>query len=524
MPFFENPILTLMLVVCLPAMAGGYFFFLKGNRRLGLALLLYTAFALRIQMITLDPFLHEWDERYHALVAKHMMEFPFKPMLFLKHILPYNMEDWAYTHIWVHKQPLFLWQMAMSMKIFGVNTIALRLPSAIMGTIMVYLIYEIGRMWVNNRNAAYLAAMIATFSYYPLEMISGWISLDHNDLAFTFYMTCSFWALLKYIQSPDPNKIKWALLIGTFVGLAVLNKWLTAFLTFGGWGLYLVLSPKRYSLTSYIHLALGIVSSLLIFGPWQLYILNRFPKETAISYAMNRKHMTDNLGHPGDAMTHLKFLNTAYGYAVIAMFICGVVYLLWKKKASRPFTMAALGMIGVIFAFFSFLVATKMPALVYPVSALIIVIAGAGLYALIHYTTALTPNLSIRNVSKPIVLLVLILGISLSTLQPQVIAKDRSDQNIYRNSKIHNNSVYKQLGKDVLGDRVVINCRPYENIELMFYQDCLAYHWYPQAAQLDSLKQLGYHFAAFDYPGDPQALPEWIKADTSILILPYTMK
>ncbi|MBK9103828.1 MAG: hypothetical protein IPL92_04510 [Saprospiraceae bacterium] len=70
----------------------------------------------------------------------------------------------------------------------------------------------------------------------------------------------------------------------------------------------------------------------------------------------------------------------------------------------------------------------------------------------------------------------------------------------------------------------MLNCRPYENIELMFYKDCIAYHWYPPAATIDSLKTAGYHFAAFDYPGDQQQLPEWIKADTSIMILPYVMK
>ena len=523
MPFYESNVLTILLLLSIPAFIGLYFFLVRKERTFGLIMLLYSAFALRILMISLDPFLHEWDERFHALVAKHMMDHPFRPMLFIKHILPYNMEDWGYNHIWVHKQPLFLWQMALSMKIFGVNTFALRLPSAIMGTAMVYLIYDITRMWIKNRDAAFVAALIATFSFYPLEMISGWVSLDHNDLAFTFYMTCGFWAMLKYMQSPT-NKIKWALLIGLFAGLAVLNKWLTAFLIFGGWGLYVILSPLRGQLKSYLHIGFGMVACFLVFGPWQLYILNTFPQETAISYATNRKHMTEDLGHPGDALTHLKFLTTSYGYLVMAMFVCGLLYLLWKKKSSRTFTLSALGMIIVIFSFFSFLVATKMPALVYPVSALIIVIAGTGLYALVHYTFGLIPNYSTRVKWRPIALIAMSLIVAYSTFKPKTIAAERRYDNVYRNNKINNNTVFKQLNKDILEDRVVLNCRPYENIELMFYQDALAYHWYPEAFKIDSLKNIGYRFAAFDYPGDPQQLPEWIKADTSIMILPFAMK
>ena len=522
MPLFDSGPLLMLFVASLAAIGGGYFYFLKKERSIGLGLLLYSAFVLRMLMVTLDPFLHEWDERFHALVAKHMTDHPFKPMMFTKHILPYNMEDWGYNHIWVHKQPLFLWQMALSMKIFGVNVFAMRLPSAIMGTVMVYLIYDMARMWIKNRDAAFIAALIATFSYYPLEMISGWVSLDHNDLAFTFYMTCSFWALLRYIHSP--KKIKWAILIGVFAGMAVLVKWLTAFLVFGGWGLYVLLSSYRSHLKSYLHIALGVASCLLVFGPWQLYILYRFPRETAISYATNRKHMTEDLGHPGDAWSHLRFLETSYGYVMMVMFVIGLIYLLWKKKITRSYTLAAAAMIVVIFTFFSLFVATKMPALVYPVSSLIIVMAGVGVYTLVQYSTGWMKSPGRRLQWKPILLLVVGLVVSYSTFKPQQIAYDRREDNAYRNSKIQNNTVYKHLGKHVVGDRVVLNCRPYENIELMFYQDVLAYHWYPQAGQIDSLKQAGYRFAAFDYPGDPQALPEWIRADTSILILPYTMR
>jgi hypothetical protein len=208
----------------------------------------------------------------------------------------------------------------------------------------------------------------------------------------------------------------------------------------------------------------------------------------------------------------------------MVMFALGLIYLLVKRNKMKPFTLAALGMIVVIFSFFSLFVATKMPALVYPVSSLIIVISGAGAIALVQYGIAWIKSPDYRLQCKPILLLLVGLMVSYSTFKPQQIAFDRREDNAYRNNKIQNNTAYRHLGKDVVGERVILNCRPYENIELMFYQDVLAYHWYPQAEQIDSLKKVGYRFAAFDYPGDPQALPEWIGADTSILILPYALK
>ena len=60
------------------------------KERPALVLLLLGAAALRVAMISLDPFLHDWDERFHACVAKNMMQHPFQPML---HATPLSIPD-----------------------------------------------------------------------------------------------------------------------------------------------------------------------------------------------------------------------------------------------------------------------------------------------------------------------------------------------------------------------------------------------------------------------------------------------
>jgi len=42
----------------------------------------------------LDPFLNLWDERFHALVAKNMINNPLKPMLYADPILAQDYSPW----------------------------------------------------------------------------------------------------------------------------------------------------------------------------------------------------------------------------------------------------------------------------------------------------------------------------------------------------------------------------------------------------------------------------------------------
>src|SRR6185312_9273700 len=138
-------------------------------------------------VIYLDPFLHVWDEKFHALVARNMMGNPFKPMLVKNPLVPFDYRIWVYNHIWLHKQPLFLWQMALSMKLFGVSEFTLRYPSVLMGTLAVWLVYRICLLLTKDTKTAFTAALFTCFSCLLLEFTSGFQGMDANDIAFIFY-------------------------------------------------------------------------------------------------------------------------------------------------------------------------------------------------------------------------------------------------------------------------------------------------------------------------------------------------
>lgn len=519
MIFYEKETWMGLILASMPAVLSIYMFFIAEKKRAAQFLLLLSAFLLRMVMISLDPYLHDWDEKFHALVAKNMIHFPFRPMLFLDPVFPYNYKDWSYNHIWLHKQPVFLWQMAMSMKLFGINLTALRLPSALMGTAIVWLVYDLGRKWLREENIAFIAGIIACFSFFSLELIAGQMSTDHNDVAFLFYVTLSLWAFAGYIQ--DGMKRKWPVWIGIFVGLAILNKWLTGWLVFGGWFLYILLSPShRKNLKAYKDLLISVVISFFVFLPWQIYIIIYFPKDSEIIYADNVRHIVEDLGHPGSVFYHLAFLPTAYNYFFLFFLAIGFCTIYFSKQTNKLLTISYLAMTVVLFSFFSIFVKTKMASFPYPVSGILILISAYGLYSTHSF---LSFRFRVNPITKKVMMSILVLLISLFSLKPWMIAQSRSIHDDKRNHKIFNTKVFKNLDENLCRNYIIINCRTYENIDLMFYKGGTAYHFYPDEKSIDSIENEGFHISAFDY-NDQQKLPEYIKEDDRIFLIPAKLK
>lgn len=476
-----------------------------GRRKEAFWLLLFAAFVIRLIMIGLDPYLHSWDERFHAVVAKNMMQHPLRPMIRMEALLPYDITDWCCNYIWVHKQPLFLWQMALSMKILGVNIIALRLPNVIMETFAVYCIYRTATIWTRNSVVAYLSALLFAASYYSLELCSGRMSLDHNDVMMGGYVTASIWAFCEYIEK---KTWKWAILVGVFSGCAILVKWLTGLLIFGGWGIYLLASDRyRSNLQTYKHLAAGLIACLLVFLPWQIYIRLAFPTESIASYAYNYKHITEDLGHPGTVWTHIEFLSTAYsGILFVALMLFGMI-LSWRRSFNKLLSFSMLSMFIVVYGFFSIIVATKMPGLTYPVAGIGFIWIAVGL----QFISVQAEKLIMKIPTAVFVSFatLTLFSLALYSFQPQEIAQARKSDSIERNAKIHNTSIYQKLNQVVEPEVVVLNCKSFEDTEVRFWQSNNAYHWYPQAHQIDSLLNLGYKLAAFKNHND-QMLPEYM--------------
>lgn len=484
-------------------------------------LILFTAaFAIRLFIGLSDPFLHSWDERFHALVSKNMIEAPFKPVLREEPVLPYDATSWTAGHIWVHKQPLFLWQMAISMKIFGINTFGLRLPSIVMGALEVILLYRIALL-LGLGYGAMLSACLLLFSSYNIEQCSGVIGMDHNDVAFGFYILLSFWCYFEYVRS---KRNIWIFLIGCFAGFAVLNKWLPGLLIYGAWLTYMIADKEMAFKKEFRKLIISFSISCIIFIPWQIYILNKFPLQAKFTYSFNRRHITEPLeGHTGNWDYFFRLIPDQYSY-IVAFLILIFLLQVFKRKKTEPAIYSILFAIAIVYIFFSFIVKTKSSNYVFIVAPFVFIIAGKGFDLIYNFTIKLFHGRVLSSL-----LLLLAASAIVSVFRPVTLYNFHVNDKPYlfntenRASKRHNTIIYQKLDSLIQEESIILNCRSFEDVEAMFWSKHNVYQWYPDSMQYLELKKKGLNIVAFpDMPG--QELPSYIKHDPGISILPYTLK
>lgn len=270
----------------------GYFyswkFHVRNNFKDAVLLLILCGLALRIYTST-DFFLHTWDERYHALVAKNFIRHPLVPTLYDNPVLPYDYKSWVSNHIWLHKQPLPLWTMATSMWLFGVNEIALRLPSIILSVLGIWLTFFIASYFFNKK-IGYLAAFFYSLNGLIIELAGGRVPTDHIDLFFLFFTELAIAFCIVFVQK---QKTIFNVLAGLCIGAAILSKWLPALIVLPIWLLIVTDSGLFKPKQIIFQFLILIVTCVLVFMPWQIYIFNTFPLEASYEASFNVKHLTE---------------------------------------------------------------------------------------------------------------------------------------------------------------------------------------------------------------------------------------
>jgi 4-amino-4-deoxy-L-arabinose transferase-like glycosyltransferase len=490
--------------------------FLSGREKLSLLFLAAGALSLCTFSALLDPFLNLWDERFHALVAKNLLHHPLKPTLYDDPVVPMAYDRWDRYQVWLHKQPLFLWQIALAFKLFGVNEIALRIPSVLQGTLVVLMTYRIGKLLINS-GSGYYAAFLFSTSFYLLGLISGRQSLDHNDVSFLFYITCSIWAFSEYQASGNR---KWILLIGAFSGCAVLCKWLTGLFIFFPWFICIV-QDRPFPWRKYIDLLLAIAVSVLVFLPWQVLILSWYPAEARQAYHLNSLHFTQVIKpHGGDYWFYADTFRLLYGKVVPWIIIPGIV-ILWKRMGNRK-TFYALFLAAPIVVYVFFTIAkTKMQSYPYIISPLVYMAIGALVYFLVTRVRQL--QYSNRLLTCLILASVVCLG-WFNLNYPQIKMNHTLDtgQNSYSGMLTQNRRIFYSLRGTLPEHTVLFNVKGRHYIECMFYTGFPAYNFIPTLDQYLAVKQSGRRIAVFT--GDNAGLPGYLSADPSVIVLPQIIR
>ena len=525
---------NMWLVFGLSLAALSLFFYYVKRDRLALLLLTLGGMCLFTFGALTDPFLHLWDERFHALVAKNCMETPLMPRLYPE--LPITEFDplvWPHAYIWLHKQPLFLWQIALCFKLFGVSEFSLRLPSVIMATVMIPLCYRIGKIFIDRRLGFY-TALAAAFSWFLLDMVSGHGTSDHNNVCFVFYVTASVWSWMEYMRSG--RRWGWAIVTGVLSGCAILTKWLTGLLVYLVWGVYL-LSKYRFHLKDWkipqFIAALSI--SVAVFLPWQVFTMKAYPEVARLEMHNNALHFStvvekehgqtwyfyletlpyiyigdkeyDEISSKSIEFTPLRIFH-------ILLILAGFGLLVWRSEKWEN-RIPLLVTVLFVYLFFS-MAATKLAAYPFCICAVGFMSIGIVCCFLEEFIQKFLKN-------KMASFAVWFLLMALVALYQFNFAWYRlhhvSRYVWWRSAMIENVQNYKKIQKILPERTLLFNVRALAGkgiycttAEAMFYTDAICYSFTPTEEQLKMLKDQGYHVAVLTH----LPVPDYMMSDDEV--------
>lgn len=463
--------------------------------------LFFAAIFLRLFMAHLDPFLNNWDERFHALVARNMMDHPFTPMMHVNNIFPYDYTAWCCNHIWLHKQPLFMWQMALSMKIFGVSAFAIRYPAVLMGALMVLMVNRITTLITSNKKIAFMAALLMCFSYFNLQLISGNMGMDQNDACFGFYILASIWA---YAEYRNKQTLQWVLLIGLFAGCAILTKWLTGLLVFSGWGLNILFTIRdKKSRKEILHFILALIVCTVVFLPWQLYILHTFPMEAKYEFEYNSRHVWEVMeSFSGDIWYYWDRFPIYFGYFIWFLVVAGLIMFLLIKKYHHKLTAAVVTCFLITYSFFSFIAQTKIGSyfnIAIPLGYIFMAVATYHILGMTIQTKSIVTDdvsighlaLNFHNTIKkrfakflyiPVAITITIIVFNIPEITATHDPKNLGINSNFWRYQAHNDEVYRNLKKYIPANtKVVFNMLSFNEVDVMFYNKGIeACAWVPR--------------------------------------------
>jgi 4-amino-4-deoxy-L-arabinose transferase len=338
--------------------------------------------------MALDDYLHPWDERYHALVARNLGAHPLVPTLFDE---PTGASPgaWKRAHVWLHKPPLAPWLMAGTLELLGPCELAVRLPSLLLFAAATWATFRIGAELFDRRVGLVAAGLYAIHGRL-LDLASGRVATDHPDSVLASLVALGALAALVQVRR---NSRVLALLVGVLAGLGVLTKWLPGLLVLGLWGVAMPWRerPRRCALD----LGLGAMVCAALTVPWSLYVRSAFPVEARVEAAYAWRHLWHPLeGHGGGPLWHVARLPRYFGEASPL----AIAWFLARRARQQPFVTAWL---VVPYAVFS-LAATKMEGYVMIAAPAVLLMVAAALVALIEKRTLLRGALAAALVVLPV--------------------------------------------------------------------------------------------------------------------------
>ncbi len=284
---------------------------------------------------------------------------------------------------WFEKPPLLYWLMGLSMRLFGENEFALRLPSVLMFGLTLILIVAWGERRL-GRGVGTLAGLL--FAVAPLSLLLTRLAL--TDMMLCCWLTL---ALIALWEAQERGWV-WSLLGGVVMGLAVLTK---GPLGLGLLGIHYLLNARALH-TSGLRLRwvlFALMVAIATASPWYLGVYFQHGRDFFAEFIVRQNllrfaggdtaHSVLPLIQSGDAG------KIAGGVAIYLLYYGVVLWLgalpmslwagvLWRGMADEPPVVGYLRRWAwLVFGLFT-LSFTKLPAYIFPMfPALALMVASA---------------------------------------------------------------------------------------------------------------------------------------------------
>jgi len=309
--------------------------FFKENWLLSL-IILFGAF-LRFHHLG-HAYIEFWDEIFHANVSKNLAKDFLKPALYNPAIFPYDYKDWIHgAYIWLHIPPGAFWLNALSFKMLGFSTFALRLPSTLLSVASIIFTYKIAKE-LFNKKVGLLASSFLCVNPLTIALAQGYQFGDSADI------TLLFWVLLSalfLVLAYKKEKLFYYAFAGAACGAAILTKGPIGFLLVGLFFtvfLYQLFTREKNYKKLLLSFILFIFGTIVISGPWELYAYRHYHEVFIYEWqAQTTRHISENFegwGKPWDVYLGSVASHPSSWFIII---VSSFVYLLYKTIRRKDF-------------------------------------------------------------------------------------------------------------------------------------------------------------------------------------------
>ncbi len=476
-----------------------------GKSKPALLLIIGGGFTLRLWMAFVDPFVHIWDEQYHALVAKNLQYGFFHPVLVHDPVIPTDPTNWTHTETWLHKPPFFLWLMGISAKIFGASYWSIRIPSVLLSTGMIYCAFVCGK-FLKNKSTGLIAALLVASSSHLINIVSGFLNTDQNDVIFIALLFLNVTAWIKYIEN---QKFIWLVTTVLLSAAAVLTKWLPGFFIYGIWGVYFLFDKER-TLKKFFVICSSFISSAAIAFCWYAYAAIKWPEQWKATSTVYTQHIKSHLGHPGTSLYHFEEFLDNNGWIIVLTAFAGVVLLL--RKSDKRALVVAFKIATITVFFFYTLVPTKMPLFTVIVTPLLLIFSASAINSAAEILLLKLNN----RISLAAIAILLAIGsflnINMGRLEHYHTSRDVKE--IYRKTRMNNSKIFKSIAGLYPERTIIFNAGVWNSVPLMFYTDYTAYDNLPDLTMIENAKKQKRLIVVFAQ----DSLPDYILNDSTIIL------